>query len=292
MAAPVAAEAGLTPEEREELLAAYALGTLPAAEAATVEDLVRSDRAAAADLESYHEIVDLLALSAPLRRADPRLRARVMDAARTESRRRRSLPSRRELAAWGLGAAALVGTLAWGIGLERDMARLERQNTLLTSIVESDAKQLAQLVVAAGADFTGEGLRNKIEDAVEAQEVLLAVTTDPQASNSPLLPTPSGHEAQGRYVWSESSSAGVVVAQNLPPLPFGSVYQAWLLRGTTATSAGTFMPDEEGNAEMVLRPNSHIAPNTIMIAVAPVGGSAEVGRPVVLVGLIHDQSGR
>lgn len=277
----------MTPEEREELLAAYALGTLSAVDTAAVEDLVRSDRAAAAELESYHEIVDLLALSVPLRRADPQLRTRVMDAARRESSRRRSYPSRRDLVVWAAGAAAFLGALAWGISLERDMARLERQNAVLTSIVETDAKQLARLVVAAGADFTGEGLRHQIEDTIEAQQIMLAVTTDPQARNSPLLPTPSGHEARGRYVWSESSSAGVVVAQDLPPLPFGNVYQVWLLRGTTSTSAGTFMPDENGNAEVVLKPNSDIAPNTIMIAVAPIGGSAEVGRPVVMVGLIH-----
>lgn len=277
----------MTPEEREELLAAYALGTLPAPDAAAVEDLVQSDRAAAADLESYHEIVDLLALSVPLRRADPQLRARVMEAARRESHRRRSLPSRRELVLWAGAAAAVIGALAWGVRLERDMTRLEGQNAVLTSIVETDAKQLARLIVAAGADFTGEGLRHQIEDTMEAQQILLAVTTDPQASNSPLLPTPSGHEAHGRYVWSESSSAGVVVARSLPPLPFGNVYQAWLLRGTTSTSAGTFMPDESGDAEIVLRPNSDIDPTTIMISVAPAGGSAEVGRPVVLVGLIR-----
>lgn len=277
----------MTPEEREELLAAYALGTLPAADAAAVEDLVRSDPAAAVDLESYHELVDLLALSVPLRSADPGLRARVIWAARRESRRRRSLPSKHKLAFWALGAAAFVGALAWGVRLERDMARLEQQNTVLTSIVEGGAKQLARLVVAAGADFTGEGLRQQIEETVEAQQILLAVTTDPQARNSPLLPTPSGREARGRYVWSKSSSAGLVVAQDLPPLPFGNVYQAWLLRGTTSTSAGTFMPDEDGSAEMVLRPTSDIDPTEIMIAMAPTGGSAEVGRPVVLVGLIR-----
>lgn len=158
---------------------------------------------------------------------------------------------------------------------------------MLTSIVETDAKQLARLVVAAGTDFTGECLRHQIEDAIEAQQIMLAVTTDPQASSSPLLPTPSGHDAHGRYVWSESASSGVVVAQDLPPLPFGSVYQVWLLRGTTSTSVGTFIPDQDGNAEVVLKPTSDIAPNTIMIAVAPTGGSSGGGRPVVMVGLIR-----
>ncbi len=277
----------MTPEEREELLAAYALGTLSRPDAQAVEDLVRSDRAAAEDLRSYHEVVDLIALSAPLRRADPALRGRVMDAARRETKQRRRVPTVREMAGWAVAAAASVAAIAWGIRLEQGMTDLSRRNAELTAVVESDAKQIARLVVAAGADFTGEGLRRQLEDTMQAQQVALAVTTDPQARNSTLLPTPSGHDARGRYVWSESSTAGVVVAQDLPPLPSGNVYQAWLLQGTTAVSAGLFVPDEHGAAEVLLRPNTNIEPSSIMIAVAPQGGSAEVGRPVVLVGLIH-----
>ena len=40
----------MTPEERDELLTAYALGTLPAPEAAAVEELVRRDSTAAREL--------------------------------------------------------------------------------------------------------------------------------------------------------------------------------------------------------------------------------------------------
>ncbi len=277
----------MTPEEREELLAAYALGTLSRPDAQAVEDLVQSDRGAADALRSYHEVVDLIALSVPLRRADPALRGRVMEAARRETRHPRRLPSRRELAGWGVAIAASVAALAWGVQLQRDLMHLEQKNAELTAVVEADAKQLARLVVAAGANFTGEGLRRQLEDTMEVQQVALAVTTDPQARSSTLLPTPSGHEARGRYVWSDSATAGVVVAQDLPPLPFGNVYQAWLLQGTTAVSAGLFTPNEQGDAEVVLRPNTNIEPTSIMIAVAPQGGSAGVGRPVVLVGLIH-----
>ena len=51
----------MTPEEREELLTAYALGTLSGQDAAAVEHLIRSDSAAAADLTAYHEMADLIA---------------------------------------------------------------------------------------------------------------------------------------------------------------------------------------------------------------------------------------
>ena len=43
----------MTPEEREELLAAYALGTLSAPDAAAVEQLVRSDSASPDDARTF-----------------------------------------------------------------------------------------------------------------------------------------------------------------------------------------------------------------------------------------------
>ena len=75
----------MTPEEREELLASYALGTLNGPDAAEVEALVRSDASVAEQLVSYHDFVDLIALSVPLKRADPSLRRRVLQAARRET---------------------------------------------------------------------------------------------------------------------------------------------------------------------------------------------------------------
>ena len=61
----------MTPQEREELLAAYALGGLSSAEASTVENLARNDPGAARELAEYQEVADLIALDAPLRRPDP-----------------------------------------------------------------------------------------------------------------------------------------------------------------------------------------------------------------------------
>lgn len=278
----------MTPEEREELLAAYALGTLPGAEAAQVEELVRSDRAAAEALAGYFEVVDLLSLATPLRKADPRLRGQVMDVARRERRKRATAPRRAQLVAWVGAAAAAVVLMAWGVNLQRGIVRLERENDALTAVVESDAKRLDALAVAASAD--GAGLRTQLAAAIADQQVALAVTADPEATSSELAPTSAGHGAGGRYVWSESASAGLLVARALPPLPIGSVYQVWLERGTTSVSAGTFTPDINGDAELVLRPEASIAPTNVLVAVAPQGGSADIGRPVVLVGSLRPAS--
>ena len=112
----------MIPEEREELLAAYALGTLPSREAATVEALVRSDSAAARSLASYHEIVDMVALSVPLRRADPALRTHVLAAARAGTPTRAPWSASR-IAAFVAASAASMLLVVWGVNLQRGLAQ-------------------------------------------------------------------------------------------------------------------------------------------------------------------------
>lgn len=275
----------MTPDEREELLAAYALGTLSGPDARAIEELVRGDARAAADLAVYHEIVDMIALSVPLRHADPRLRDRVMDAARRESRRQRERPSLRRWIPWGAVAAAVVVVALWGLELRGDIQALERQNNALTAVVEADAKRID----AIAGDASGgqpDALRLQLESALADQQLTLAVTADPDAASSVLQPTPSGHGASGRYLWSEELGAGVIVVRSMPALPIGSVYEVWLEDGTFAVAAGTFVPDSDGAAEVVVRPSEPVNPGRILIAVAPTGGSAGIGRPIVLVGLV------
>lgn len=277
----------MTPDEREELLAAYALGTLSAPDAQAVEDLVRADGAAADDLTTYHEIVDMIALSVPLRHADPRLRQRVMDAARRESRRSRERPSLRRWLPLVAAAAAGLLIVVWGIDLQRDFGALERENRSLTAIVEADAKRIDELASDNAVGASSEALRLQLEHSLADQQLTLAVTADPEATSSVLQATPAGHGANGRYLWSESFGGGVIVARNLPTLPIGSVYEVWLEDGTDTAAAGLFVPNEDGSAEVVVRPLAPIEPGRILVAVAPEGGSAEVGRPIVLVGLVN-----
>ena len=85
----------MTSEERDAQLAAYALGSLSGPEANAVEELARSDPAAARQLAEYQEVADLIALDAPLQRADPALRARVLRAARQADRPGRRVPGLR-----------------------------------------------------------------------------------------------------------------------------------------------------------------------------------------------------
>ena len=90
----------------------------------------------------------------------------------------------------------------------------------------------------------------------------------------------------GHFLWSSDVGAGWLTTYGLPPLPLGEVYEVWLHDGVRAVSGGTFLPDQVGSIESVVRPASLIRPLRISLAVASEGGSETVGSPVVLLGRI------
>ncbi len=273
-------------EEREELLTAYALGTLSEPDAAAVRDLVRSDTAAAAELAGYHDIVDLIALSAPLRRADPALRARVLAAARRErsaaGSRRLSL---RRLLPWTAAAAVIALALGWGANLQQEIATLHRDNAALTAVVEADAKQLQALMTVDG-DLSSQALRLQLESSTAELQMALAVSTAPDVRAAALEPAEAGHGAGGHFLWSADTGAGWLTAYDLPTLPLGDTYQVWLNDGEDTVPAGIFVADDSGRAELVVRPESAIHPLRILIAVTINGELATAASPLVLEGVI------
>jgi anti-sigma-K factor RskA len=279
----------MTPEERDELLAAYALGTLPGPEAAAVEELVRHDSAAASELARYHEVVDLVALNAPLRRADPSLRDRVLDVARA---------GREERVVWfrwtrwqvaSVAAAVLGGfvILGWGLSVQQQLSAQSRQNASLAAIVEASAKRIEQLTQNGASQALSEDLKTQLQTALADQELLTAINADQQAKMSVLEPTAAGHGAVARYLWSGEAGAGVLLARGLPDLPLDSVYQVWFDDGKKTFSVGTFTPDERSAVQKVVRlPSGAGAPRRVSVSVAPAGGSCCVGRLVVLSGAV------
>jgi len=278
----------LTPEEREELLAAYALGTLSAPDADAVEQLVRTDSAAAADLSAYHEMVDLIALSAPLRRADPSLRDRVVHAARRSNlaggERRWWTRYWRPMAA---AAAAVIAVLvlSWGISLQRAIDRQNADNAAIAAVVEASAKQIQQLASAGVNMQQSEDLRQQLQTTLAEQELVIAISADPRAEVSSLEATSAGHGASARFLWSTETGAGVLVAKSLPDLPIDSVYQVWVDDGQTLVPGGTFLPDENGGAQKVVRPATPVTtPVRVSVSVVPSGGATTIGPIVVLSG--------
>lgn len=269
----------MTPEEREALLAGFALGTLSDPDARDAEYLVRTDAAAAREFEAYRELADMIALSVPLRRADPTLRDRVIQAARrSPSPWRRRHHWRRFLPAAGL-AAALAIVSFWAVSLQSMVGDLREEQAALAAIVEADAKRLDALGQVSVDAEQAQNLGIRLETALRDQQVILAVQSDPDARRTKLEPMAAAHGAHGTYLWSDANAAGVLLVYDLPPLPLGTSYKVWLEDPSSRqVVAGTFTPDSQGDATVALTVESDQEPVRLyLVASAP-----DEDGPVVL----------
>lgn len=271
----------MRPDEREELLAAYALDALSGPEADAVEALVQGDADAAAQLAAYREIADLIGLEAPLRRTDPALRQRMLESARrVRPQRGRRLPLARVAA---IAAAVLVlgVALSWGVRLQRSIDTLEQDAALLAAAVSDDTDRLAAIETdrVGGGD---EAIRSELQAALNVQQRIIAILADPDVQEAPLESTNAGNRASGRYLWSADLGAGVVIARRLPPLPIGTVYELWLIEGFHEVSGGTFVPNPEGDAQVLVELDFEFNPLSVAISPAPVGGSDALEPPAIV----------
>ncbi len=275
----------MRPEEREELLAAYALDALSGPEADEVEALIRTDADAAGQLAAYREIADLIGLEAPLRRTDPALRDRMLQAAQ----RMRPPSSRRfpvlRVAALAAALAVVAVAVSWGVRLQRAIDTLEQESALLATAVTADAQRLDAIETerVGGGD---DAIRTELQMAMDAQQRIIAILADPEVQEASLESTTAGRGASGRYLWSPELGAGVVIARRLPPLPIGTVYELWLIEGFDEVSGGTFVPSPDGDAQLLIELDFEFSPFSVAITPAPVGGAATLQPPIVLSGTV------
>jgi anti-sigma-K factor RskA len=99
-----------------------------------------------------------------------------------------------------------------------------------------------------------------------------------------LVPTDSTLPSTAQVLWSRSSGL-VLSASQLAPPPSGRTYQIWLLNNTVPIAAGTFVPDRQGRATVVLENPADVPRpiNGVMITIEPAGGArAPTGAPVLL----------
>lgn len=252
---------------------------------------MRHDSAAASELARYHDVVDLVALSAPLRRADPSLRNRVLDVARAGREERVvwfQRWSRWQVASAVAAVVAGFAIVGWGMSVQQQLSAQSKQNASLAAVVEASAKRIQQLTQNGANATTSEDLKTQLQTALADQELVTAINADQQSKMSVLEPTAAGHGAIARYLWSGEAGAGVLLARGLPDLPLDSVYQIWFDDGKKTFSVGTFTPDERSAVQKVVRlPSGAGAPKRVSVSVAPAGGSTSVGRLVVLSGAVE-----
>ena len=147
-------------------------------------------------------------------------------------------------------------------------------------MVEASAKRLDTLDQTAVGAQRAETLGTRLETAIRDQQVILAVQADPDVHLTRLTATAAAHGGSGQYLWSPTQGAGVLMVYDLPPLPVGATYKAWLEDDESRPILGSsFLPSASGDATVVLSFDGSREPVRLFVVASSAGGT---DGPVVL----------
>ena len=112
--------------------------------------------------------------------------------------------------------------------------------------------------------------------SLESSHETVLVSSSPGASVNMLRGTGPGESARGMLVASRTSNRALLLVVDLPPLPYGMVYQVWLIQSNRVNNAGWFTVDSTGYGQTVIIP---VAPfwefDAVGITIEPRGGSID-----------------
>ena len=276
-------------------LALFAMQLLPASEAATIAEHIeqcgdcrREVAAIQGDLAIYAHTVDLHSPPAlarerlmkqvarekkiipitqvpapaetPFRSSGPFLGSRTSSYVEDEEPRHRSIASR--ILPWSGWAIAAGFALAAG--------NFYQQRQSLQTTVATQSRQVGQLTA----------------DAAAARQ-LLDTMNDPAAMRVTLQSPLTTPVPQARATYIADKGALVFIASNLKPLQPYKVYELWLLPadGRDPIPAGTFRPDDRGNANVFLPPlPKGVVAKMFAVTIEDQTGSTTPTLPLILAG--------
>lgn len=248
-------------QSHEELLAmapGWVLGVLDPDERRMFETHLSECPECAAEVRSLDGAVVALARSVPQRTPPAYLRQRVMSAVRGEASPRAeqsSLPANPwwNRRAWLPMAALLL--IALGAGIYGSHLHVEARLAALSERAEASDREIAAARRAAG-------------DARSAMEVIAA----PDVVRIDLQGQGAAPGASARAFW--SPQRGMVFAgTNLPPVPLGKCYQAWVVTAGATISAG-ILSEPGGGLAVFDTPRNIAQPLEVVVTLERVGGAA------------------
>jgi hypothetical protein len=123
-------------------------------------------------------------------------------------------------------------------------------------------------------------------EATAARQIMDTMT-DPTAMRVTLTKTPEPPVSQGRATYVANKGMLIFQANNMEPLPPSKVYELWLIpaSGSDPIPAGTFHPDEQGNASVIMPPlPKGIAAKAFGVTMENEGGAQKPTLPIIMAG--------
>jgi Anti-sigma-K factor rskA len=126
-------------------------------------------------------------------------------------------------------------------------------------------------------------------DAASAKQLIQAMT-DPAAKRFTLTKAPAGQtppQPQGRVTYMPDKGTLIFTASNMEPLQVYKTYELWLIPadGRDPIPAGTFHPDERGNASVIMPPlPKGIEAKAFGVTIEDDGGSQTPTMPIIMAG--------
>jgi hypothetical protein len=123
---------------------------------------------------------------------------------------------------------------------------------------------------------------------VAAARQVMDTMTDSSAMRVTLTKGKTAPVPQGKATYVASKGALIFLASNLEPLKPGKTYELWLIpaeAGGNPIPAGTFHPDERGNASVIMPPlPKGVEAKAFGVTVEDEGGAATPTQPIILAG--------
>jgi len=166
----------------------------------------------------------------------------------------------------------ILGWSGWAIaaGLAVAFTFLYRDRAALRGDLALQSSQIARLTA----------------DAANAHQ-LMDVLTDSKAVRVTLTAKPTPHAPIGRATYNPDKGTLIFLASDLDPLQAYKTYELWLIPadGSASLPAGTFHPDDQGNASVIL-PDlpKGIAAKGFGVTIEDDGGSQTPTKPIILSG--------
>jgi hypothetical protein len=171
-------------------------------------------------------------------------------------------------------AAKLFPWAGWAVaaGLAMGAGDLYYQRDALRGAVVSQASRIDHLAADAAA------AKQVLDTLTDSSAKRVTLVTKGQTAP---LPT-------GRATYVASKGSLIFLASNLEPLQPAKTYELWLISATAGANpipAGTFRPDERGNASVILPTlPKGVEAKAFGVTVEDEGGSTTPTLPIILVG--------